>query len=107
MTRPTTYSPEVRARVVRRVFSHRGEHASAWSAIRSTASTIGGTAEVLRGRVRQAEHDQRVRALPATEERARIKAPEREVRELRPANEILLKASAWFAMVELDPRSAP
>src|SRR3954463_8590978 len=105
MSRHTRYSPEVRARAVRMVSEHRGEHASEWAAISSIGSKIGCTAETLRGWVRQAERDQGQRAGPTTEERERIKALEREVRELRQANEILRKASAYFAMAELDRRS--
>ena len=100
MTRQTRYSPEVRSRAVRMVLEHRGEHASEWAAISSIASKIGCTAETLRGWVRQAERDQGVRAGPTSEDRERIKALEREVRELRQANEILRKASAYFAMAE-------
>jgi len=107
MTRQTRYSPEVRARAVRMVFEHRGEHASEWAAISSIAAKIGCTAETLRGWVRQAERDQGQRAGPTSEERERIKSLEREVRELRQANEILRKASAYFAMAELDRRSKP
>ena len=94
MTRRTRYSPEVRARAVRLVLEHRGEHASEWAAISSIASKIGCTPETLRGWVRQAERDQGQRAGPTTEERERLEALEREVRELRQANEILRKASA-------------
>jgi transposase len=107
MSRQTRYSPEVRARAVRMVFEHLGEHASEWAAISSIAAKIGCTAETLRGWVRQAERDQGQRAGPTTEGRERIKALEREVRELRQANEILRKASAYFAMAELDRRSKP
>lgn len=107
MSRQTRYSPEVRARAVRMVLEHRGEHASEWAAISSIASKIGCTAETLRGWVRQAERDQGVRAGPTSEDRERIKALEREVRELRQANEILRKASAYFAQAELDRRSKP
>lgn len=107
MTRQTRYSPEVRTRAVRMVIEHRGEHVSEWAAISSIAAKIGCTAETLRGWVRQAERDQGQRAGPTTEERDRIKALEREVRELRQANEILRKASAYFAMAELDRRFKP
>lgn len=105
MTRQTRYSPEVRSRAVRMVLEHRGEHTSEWAAITSIASKIGCTPETLRGWVRQAERDQGVRAGPTSEERERLRALEREVRELRQANEILRKASAYFAMAELDRRS--
>jgi len=107
MTRQTRDSPEVRARAVRMVLEHRGEHASEWATIGSIASKIGCTGETLRGWVRQAGRDQGLRAGSTTDERERIKALEREVRELRQANEILRKASAYFALAELDRRSKP
>ena len=69
------------------VFEHQGEHTSQWPAIGSIAAKIGGTAETLRGWVRQAERDQGLRAGPTSEERERIKALDREVRELRQAND--------------------
>ncbi|UEM07116.1 IS3 family transposase (plasmid) [Skermanella rosea] len=90
------YAPEIRERAVRMVFDHEGEHASQWAAISSIAAKIGCTAETLRGWVRQAERDQGKRPGPTTDEQERIKALEREVRELRQANEILRKASAYF-----------
>ena len=106
MTKRTPpYSPEVRERAVRMVFDHKGEHASQYEAIRSIAQKIGCTSETLRGWVRQAERDQGRRGGVTSQERERIKALEREVRELRQANEILRKASAYFAMAELDRRS--
>ena len=98
----TKYAPEVRERAVRMVFEHQGEHASQWTAIGSIAAKIGCTAETLRGWVRQAERDQGLRAGPTTDDRERIGTLEREVRELRQANEILRKASAYFAQAELD-----
>ena len=101
------FSPEVRARAVRMVIEHRGDHASQWAAIGSIAAKIGCTAETLRGWVRQAERDQGKRAGPTSDDRERIKALEREVRELRQANEILRKASAYFAQAELDRRPKP
>jgi transposase-like protein len=108
MTKRTVpYSSEVRARAVRMVLEHQGEHASQHAAIRSIAQKIGCTAETLRQWVRQAERDQGLRGGPTTEERERIKALERENRELRQANEILRKASAYFAQAELDRRSKP
>ncbi len=101
------FSPEVRQRAVRMVLDHGGDHASQWAAIGSIAGKIGCTAETLRTWVRQAERDQGQRRGATTEERERIRALEREVRELRQANEILKKASAYFAMAELDRRSKP
>ena len=103
----TKYAPEVRERAVRMVFEHQGEHASQWTAIGSIAAKIGCTAETLRGWVRQAERDQGLRAGPTSDDRERIKALEREVRELRQANEILRKASAYFAQAELDRQFKP
>ena len=106
-TRKTTsksFSPEVRARAVRMVQEHQGEHASQWAAISSIAAKIGCTAETLRLWVRRTERDQGKRAGLTTDERERLKALERENRELRQANEILRKASAYFAKAELDRR---
>ena len=81
---------------------NQGEHASQWAAISSIASKIGCNPETLRNWVRQAERDQGKRPGPRTDEQEQIKALEREVRELRQANEILRKASAYFAQAELD-----
>jgi transposase len=107
MNKPVKYSPEVRERAVRMVLEHQGEHSSQWSAIESIAGKIGCTAETLRNWVRRAERDQGLRPGLTTDERARMKALEREVRELRQANEILRKASAYFAQAELDRRFKP
>jgi transposase-like protein len=103
--RSTPFSPEVRERAVRMVFDHQGEHGSQYGAIRSIAAKIGCSGETLRNGVRQAERDQGQRPGSTTDERERIKALERENRALRQANEILRKASAYFAMAELDRRS--
>jgi transposase-like protein len=89
------------------VFEHRDEHGSQFAAMRSIAQKIGCSGETLRNWVRQAERDQGVRAGPTTDERDRIRTLERENRELRQANEILRKASAYFAQAELDRRSKP
>jgi transposase len=99
------FSPEVRDRAVRMVLEHRGEHTSQWAAIASIAAKIGCTAQTLSNWVKQAERDQGTRSGLTTDERQRLKALERENRELRQANEILRKASAYFAQAELDRRS--
>jgi transposase len=102
MGRPNKFSPEVRERAVRMVFDHLGEYDSEWAAIRSIATKIGCTAETLRSWVRQAERDAGRRPGLTTAERERLKQLERENRELKRANEILRKASAYFAKAELD-----
>jgi transposase len=104
MARPTRYSPEVRERAVRMVQEHGPEHASQWAAIESIANKIGCTGETLRKWVRQAERDAGRRAGLTTDERAELKRLQREVVELKRANEILRKASAFFAQAELDRR---
>src|SRR5918997_3408320 len=105
MTKRTPpYAPEVRARAVRMVFDHQDEHGSQYAAIGSIAAKIGCSGETLRKWVRQAERERGVHSGPTAAEHERIKALEREVRELRQANEILRKASAYFAMAELDRR---
>ena len=104
MKKQTRYSPEIRERAVRMVFEHERDHPSQWATIQSIAQKIGCTPETLRRWVRQQERDQGRRAGMTSDERTRIKALERENRELRRANEILRKASAYFAQAELDRR---
>ena len=104
MARPSRYSPEVRDRAVRMVREHEAEHESQWAAISSIAAKIGCTPETLRKWVRQSERDIGTRAGLTTNERERLKELERENRELKRANEILRKASAFFAQAELDRR---
>ena len=104
MSTSKRYSPEVRERAVRLVFEQQGEHESQWAAIGSIAAKIGCTAETLRGWVRQAERDRGTRPGLSSDERERLKALERENRELKRANEILRKASAFFAQAELARR---
>lgn len=104
MGRASRYSPEVRERAVRMLVEHQAEHESQWAAIGSIAAKIGCSAETLRKWVRQAERDQGARSGLTSGERDRLKELEREVRELRRANEILRKASAFFAQAELDRR---
>ena len=101
----TRYSPEVMERAVRLVFESREQYESQWAAIESIAGKIGCTAETLRRWVRQQERDTGQRSGPTTAEQERLKALEREVKELRRANEILRLASAYFAQAELDRRS--
>ena len=98
------YSPETRERAVRLVWEVEADHGSQWAAICSIAEKVGCTPESLRRWVRQAERDSGRRAGLTTDERARLKELEREVRELKRANEILRKASAYFAQAELDRR---
>ena len=109
MTSKTTnkFSPEVRARAVRMVLDHESEHASRWAAVSSIAAKIGCTGQTLNEWVKQAERDTGRRPGPTTEMATRLKALERENRELRQANEILRKASAYFAQAELDRRFRP
>ena len=104
MGRPTKFSPEVRERAVRLVREHQREYGSQYAAIRSVAEKIGCHPESLRGWVRRSEVDDGVRPGVTTEEQSRVAALEREVKELRRANEILKKAAAFFAQAELDRR---
>ena len=98
------YSPEVRERAVRMVLEHQWEYASQWAAIVSIAAKFGPSAETLRNWVRRVEVDEGRRPGLTSEERLRLKELEREVRELRRANEILKSASVFFA-TELDGRT--
>ena len=101
------YSPEVRERAVRMVLEHAGEYPSRWAAVSSVAAKIGCAAATLHEWVKRWEIDKGARAGVPTEVGEKIKTMEREIRELRQANEILRKASAYFAMAELDRRSKP
>ena len=107
MTSMTTnkFSPEVRSRAVRMVVDHEGEHASRWASVVSIAAKIGCTPQTLNDWVKKAEVDSGRKPGLTTDMAAKLKALERENRELRQANEILRKASAYFAMAELDRRS--
>jgi len=99
------YPAEVKERAVRLVFEQAPSHPSQWATIESIAGKMGCTAETLRSWVRQAEKDAGKRAGLTTSERERLKQLERENRELKRANEILRKASAYFAQAELDRRA--
>jgi transposase-like protein len=110
MSKPKTrprYSPEARERAVRMVLEHQGDYSSRWAAIESVAAKIGCAAQTLDQWIKQAERDNGARAGLTTDERTKLKALERENRELRQANEILKKASAYFALAELDRRWKP
>ena len=96
------YSPEVRERAVRMVLDNQGQHDSRWSAILSISSKIGCAPQTLNEWVKKFEVDTGQRGGITTEQTEKMKALEREVRELKQANEILRKASAYFAQAELD-----
>ncbi len=104
MTSKTTnkFSPEVRARAVRMVLEHEGDHASRWAAVVSIAEKIGCVPQTLHEWLKKVEVDEGKRAGVPTDVAEKLKALERENRELRQANEILRKASAYFAQAELD-----
>ena len=106
MVKRTRFSPEVRERAVRLVYEHTKEHTSQWAAIASIASKIGCSAQTLSLWIKRREVDTGKRAGVTTDEHARVQALERENRELRRANEILRKASAYFAQAELDRRGS-
>jgi transposase len=105
MPRPSQYSPELRERAVRMVFDHARDYSSQWAAMRSIAEKLGCKTEALRRWVRQAERDAGKRPGLTTSERDELKRLQRENFELRRANEILRKASAFFAQAELDRRA--
>ena len=98
------FSAEVRERAVRMLFEHEHEYGSRWQAMVAIAPKIGCSAETLRSWVLKVERDSGKRPGLTTTERDRLKELEKEVRELRRANEILRKASAFFAQAELDRR---
>jgi len=104
MNKSNKFSPEVRERAVRLVQEHRGEYPSLWAAVESIAPKIGCVPQTLLEWVKRQDIDSGQREGLSTSERERIKALEREVKELRRANEILKTASAFFAQAELDRR---
>ena len=102
MNKSNKFSPEVRERAVRMVQEHRGEYPSLWAAVESIAPKIGCVPQTLLEWVKRVEIDAGQRPGTTTEEAKRIKELEREVKELRRANDILRTASAFFAQAELD-----
>jgi transposase len=105
MARRSRYSPELRERAVRTVSEHSPEYPSQWATIRSVGEKIGCSTDALRRWVRQAERDAGHRSGLTTDERQRLKQLERENFELKRANEVLRKASAFIAQAELDRRA--
>jgi len=101
-TTPNKFSPEVRERAVRMMLEHEGDYPSCWTAVSSIAAKIGCSAHILLEWVKKAERDSGVRPDIPSDVADKLKAMEREIRELRQANEILRKASAYFAQAELD-----
>lgn len=104
MNKSKKFSPEVRERAVRMVLEHRGEYPSLWTVVESIAPKIGCVPQTLLTWVKQYEVDSGLREGVTTDEAKRVKELEREVKELRRANEILKLASAFFAQAELDRR---
>ena len=104
MNKSPKFSPEVRERAVRLVQEQRGEHTSLWAAVEAIAPMIGCVPQTLLEWVKRDEVDSGQRDGLSTSERERMKALEREVKELRRANDILKTASAFFAQAELDRR---
>ena len=104
MKKSNKFSPEVRERAVRLVQEHRGEYPSLWAAIESIAPKIGCVPQTLHEWVKRAEVDAGKREGVTTSEAQRVKDLEREVKELRRANEILTLASEFFAQAGLDRR---
>lgn len=104
MKKSNKFSPEVRERAVRMVQEHRGGYPSLWAAVESIAPKIGCVPQTLLEWVKRVEIDSGVREGVTSSEAQRVKDLEREVKELRRANEILKLASAFFAQAELDRR---
>jgi len=104
MNKSNKFSPEVRERAVSMVQEHRADYPSLWAAIESIAPKIGCVPQTLNDCVKKAEVDSGQCAGTASSYSQRIKELEREVNELRRANNILKTASAFFAQAELDRR---